>query len=326
MRMTHSCTSLVTTLSHPALKLLLPSYRPALMTSGGGCQTTTSNLINDSKTEFLFIRSKFGKHPTNPTITIGQDKITPAPTARNLGVVFDEHLTLKPHVASLCKSAFFQIHQIGQIRKFLMTATAKTVVHSIVTSRLDYCNGALAGLPDCEFCHSVACLTTLTKNHDHITPVLVRLHWLPVCQCILFKVLVITYKAINGLASSYISDLISIHMPSRSLHSSTRLQLSVPHYKTTSYGFRAFSRFAPVEFNNLPPPRYCPGPHTLHFQITSEDSSLCFCFWECERSLEKCTVFPLLYPVCLSCSYFVQHLRGRTDRGEHYIKCTLLFS
>ncbi len=209
--------------------------------------------------EFLFIRSKFGKHPTNPTITIGQDEITPAPTARNLGVVFDEHLTLTPHVASLCKSAFFQIHWIGQIRKFLTMPADKTVIHSIVTSRLDYCNGALVGLPDSDIAklqsalNSAAHLITLTRKCNHITPVLVELHWLPVCQHILFKVLVITYKAINGLAPSYISDLINIHMPSRSLRSSTKLQLSIPHYKSTSYGSRAFARFAPLEFNKLPP-------------------------------------------------------------------------
>ena len=178
--------------------------------------------LNDSKTEFLFIHSKFGKHPANPTITISQDKIPPAPTTRNLRVLFDEYLTLKPHVASLCKSAFFQIHQIGRIRKFLPTPTAKTVVHSIVTSRLDYCNGALAGLPDCDIAklqsaqNTATHLISLTKKHDHITPILIELHWLPVCQCILFKVLVIMYKAINGLALYYISELINIHTPNRS--------------------------------------------------------------------------------------------------------------
>ncbi len=48
--------------------------------------------LNDNKTEFLFICSKFGTHPTNPKITIGLDEIAPASTARNIGVVFDELL------------------------------------------------------------------------------------------------------------------------------------------------------------------------------------------------------------------------------------------
>ncbi len=120
------------------------------------------------------------------------------------------------------------------------------------------CICALAGLPDYDIAklqpaqNSAARLITLTKKRDHITPILVELHWFPVCQHIPFKVLVIRYIAINGLAPSYTSDLINIHMPSRSLCSSTKLQLSVPHYKTTFYGSRAFSRFAPVKFNKLP--------------------------------------------------------------------------
>ncbi len=153
---------------------------------------------------------------------------------------------------------FFQIHWIDRIRKFLTTPVAKMAVHSIVTLRLDYCNGALAGLPDCDMAklqsaqNSAAHLISLTRKRDHITPVLVELHWLTVRQCILFKVLVIMYKAINGLAPPYITDLINIHTPSRSLRSSAKLQLSVPRYKTTTYRSRAFSRLAPAEFNKLP--------------------------------------------------------------------------
>ncbi len=126
--------------------------------------------LNDSKTEFLFVRSKFGKHPTKPTITIGEDKIPPAATARNFRVLFDKHLTLKPHVASLCKSAFFHIHRNGGIRKFLTTPAAKTVVHAIITFRLDYCNGIFMGLPDCDDAklqsarNSAACLIYLTHK------------------------------------------------------------------------------------------------------------------------------------------------------------------
>ena len=122
-------------------------------------------------------------------------------------------------MSSLCKSAFFQIHWVSRIRKFLTIPAAESIVHSIVTSQLDYCNGALAGLPDSDIAklqsaqNSDVCLISLTTKRDHFMPILIELHWLPVHQRIMFKILVITYKAINVLAPSYITNLISTHTP-----------------------------------------------------------------------------------------------------------------
>ena len=46
------------------------------------------------------------------------------------------------------------------------------------------------------------------KKYDHITPVLINLHWLPVRYRINFKILLLTFKALYGMAPSYIIDLI----------------------------------------------------------------------------------------------------------------------
>ncbi len=119
-------------------------------------------------------------------------------------------------------------------------------------------NSALAGLPDCDLrklqCvqNAAARLITRTKKHDHITPILIELHWLPVKQRILFKILCLIYRALNDSAPSYIQSLIKKQTPARSLRSSSRLTLVVPHANTLSYGERAFSRFAPSKFNKLP--------------------------------------------------------------------------
>ena len=154
--------------------------------------------------------------------------------------------------------AYYQIHRIRRIRKFLTSPAAKTIVHSLVASRLDYCNSVLAGLPDNiiqklqSVQNSAARLVCHVKKHDHITPVLKNLHWLPFRQGILFKVLVVTYKALHGLAPKYISDLVEPYVPRRSLCSSNKQSLVVPRYKTQSYGARAFSIFGPTEYNKLP--------------------------------------------------------------------------
>ena len=57
------------------------------------------------------------------------------------------HLNISFHISKLCASAFYHLHNIGRIRKFLSLDTTKALVHAFVTSRVDYCNSLLYGLP-----------------------------------------------------------------------------------------------------------------------------------------------------------------------------------
>ena len=62
-----------------------------------------------------------------------------------------------------------------------------------------------------------------------IMPLLTReLHWLPIEHHITFKLLLITFKALNNLAPCYISNLLHIYTPNRCLRSSSSFQLQVP--------------------------------------------------------------------------------------------------
>ena len=79
-----------------------------------------------------------------------------------------------------------------------------------------------------------------------------ELHWLPVEQRINFKILLITYRALNGLPPSYISDLLSYYRPARSLRSSTQNLLRNPCYNLKNYGGRSFAVAAPRLWNALP--------------------------------------------------------------------------
>ena len=90
------------------------------------------------------------------------------------------------------------------------------VIHAFVTNRIDFCNSLLYGLPDCELKkvqrvqNAAARLLTSTRKYDHITPVLRELHWLPVKYRIQFKILLLTFKAIHGMAPDYISRLLML--------------------------------------------------------------------------------------------------------------------
>ena len=104
--------------------------------------------VNGNKTEFIKIASK--NHTTSSVQTslrVDMDVVLLTTSARNLGVMFDSEMSLIPHVQSLCKSANFQLHQISRIRKYLTPQATTTLVHSLITSRLDYCNAVLYGLP-----------------------------------------------------------------------------------------------------------------------------------------------------------------------------------
>ena len=90
----------------------------------------------------------------------------------------------------------------------------------------------------------------------HITPLLKTLHWLPVRQRIVFKILLIVFKALNGQAPSYILELLTLKSNSHSHNlrsSNDTLLLKMPTCKTkVTLGDRAFSCAAPKIWNNLP--------------------------------------------------------------------------
>ena len=79
-----------------------------------------------------------------------------------------------------------------------------------------------------------------------------NLHWLPVKLRITFKILLLTYKILNGQSPSYLTSLISSYKPVRSLRSSDLLLLQVPNVMTATYGQITFSYCAPKLWNSLP--------------------------------------------------------------------------
>ena len=100
--------------------------------------------------------------------------------------------------------------------------------------------------------NAAARIITGTKMRDHITPVLIRLHWLPIKQRINYKLLLFTYKALNGLAPQYLADLIQPTSHTRTLRSCSKLLLKVPRTHSVTYGDRSFGVAGPALWNSLP--------------------------------------------------------------------------
>ena len=129
-----------------------------------------------------------------------------------------------------------------------------------MTSRLDYCNALLYGITDeClrklkRVQNTAARIITLSRKYDHITPILKMLHWLPIHLRIEFKILLLTYKALHGLAPVYLSELLVIQVQERSLLSANKeCRLVVQTVQTNpKTGDKAFSVTAPKLWNQLP--------------------------------------------------------------------------
>ena len=130
--------------------------------------------------------------------------------------------------------AFYHLRNIARIRNCLSQDNAETLVHAFVSSKLDFCNALLYGLPKSvidklQYVQNCAArLVTRTWSSEHITPFLRRLHWLPVKQRITYKILLLTYKALNGMAPRYIADLLQPHTPTRQLRSFSKNLLVIP--------------------------------------------------------------------------------------------------
>ena len=166
---------------------------------------------------------------------------------------------MKEHVRRIVQAASFAINKIGRLRRFLDSTSTERLVHAFVSSRLDYCNSLLYGLPSSEIDklqrvqNSAARLVTCVRKCDPIKPVLHELHWLPVRERIIYKIALLTYKALHGMAPSYIAELLSECNPSRNLRSSSQCFLQrLPSVCTSHYSDRSFSVAAPTVWNDLP--------------------------------------------------------------------------
>ncbi len=202
--------------------------------------------LNLAKTELLV----FPATPTiqhDFTIQLGSSTITPSASVRNLGVIFDDQLTFKEHIAKTARSCRFVLHNIRKI---------------IFISRLDYCNALLAGLPSNTIKplqmiqNAAARLVFNEPKRAHVTPLFVSLHWLLVAASIQFKTLMFAYKTTTGSAPTYFHSLLRIYIPSRSLlvRSASERLLVVPSQRGSKSLSRTFSFTVPGWWNDLPTP------------------------------------------------------------------------
>ena len=105
-------------------------------------------MINDDKTEFLLVgtRQQLDKLDSC-SITVGNNRISPSPCVKSFRLWFDSNLNMTDHISKACNAAYYHLHNLRRINKYLSRDSLINLVHAFLTSRLDYCNGLLFGLP-----------------------------------------------------------------------------------------------------------------------------------------------------------------------------------
>jgi len=158
-------------------------------------------------------------------------------------------------ISAVCRTGFFQlpVRQMRTIRRSLMPDSTRALVHAFASCRLDYCNSLLAGVADVHLSrlqsvqNAAARLVSGARRHDHITPILATIHWLPVHERVTFKTAVLVWKCLHDVAPRYLVDLCvptaatAGRRQSRSAVSGT---LMVP-WTRTSIGQRSFAVYGP---------------------------------------------------------------------------------
>ena len=183
-------------------------------------------------------------------------------SAKNLGFHFTYDMRIDAHVQDICRKAYIDIRRISSIRHLLSIDTTKTLISAFVLPKLDYCNSFFYGSPMCmleglqKVRNSAARLIfqcRKIKIQNHISPLLMSLHWLPINARIEYKLSVICHSFFLGLSPIYLSDLLLAYTPKRNLRSSSDNRiLCIPKLRTKTFGHRSFSFAAPTIWYSLP--------------------------------------------------------------------------
>ena len=141
--------------------------------------------INDSKTEFNVFRSPKAKQDMSSlSVSVGDSVIAQSSKVRDLSVIFDQFLNFDDYISGVCRSIHFHWRNIGKIRHLLSYDACAQLIHALISIHLDYCNSLLYNLPKSsierlqKIQNQAARILAKTPRCDHISEVLVSLHWL----------------------------------------------------------------------------------------------------------------------------------------------------
>ena len=213
--------------------------------------------LNEEKTEVLVVTKKSDVPKVACIrVRVGQALIAPKRKVKNLGALFDEEMNMKPQVMDVTRRALFHLRSISHIRPFLTEGACASAIHAAVTSRLDFNNALLLGAPKNllrklqEVQNSAARVLTKTPRRQHITPTLMRLHWLPIESRV--KYMCMVHNAVHRSRPKYLQELCHFEEQVRILRSSDDIMRLAVNRPTNTLADRAFQQLVFKTWNELP--------------------------------------------------------------------------
>ena len=210
--------------------------------------------INPDKTEIILFYPKSLHHQIiiGGTI-IGEDSIRFSKFVKNVGVWLDCIMKMDKQVNTIVSHCYALLRKIGRVRNMLTEQDTETLVHAVISSRLDYCNSILINTSKSNIFklqkvqNAAARMIVRKGKRCSISGVLKTLHWLRVESRIYFKVLLLVYKCIHGQCSKNLQ----IKYKAYNCRPQDYLMLETKRVKT-KYGRRTFSFVGPKLWNALP--------------------------------------------------------------------------
>ena len=172
--------------------------------------------LNDWKMEVIKIgtRQKLSRCDPNSSVQIGNDNIIATSSVQNLGYYWNSHMKDNVHVNKITSCVFLTVRNISKIRHLLDTNTTKMLVLALVLSKIDYRNSLLLGTAKFNL-QKLQCLQNMcakiiyrARKYDHVTPLLIELHWLRMPECIKYKVALLMYKCVMETALDYLRNIV----------------------------------------------------------------------------------------------------------------------
>ena len=219
-----------------------------------------SNLLklNYDKNEFIVVGTRKNLETAgNFSLKIGNDIIQQWECIRNVGMSWDKELKGTTHFNKLTSSLYYTIRNIAWIRHLIDTTTTKILMQALVLSKLDYCNSTFIrclqyNLSKLQRVQNMAARVIFKlQKHDCITCHLSNLHWLKVAERIDFKVAVLVYKCLRGMAPPYLQELIITEHHCTGLRSSSNEFLPITRSRIALVHDGSFSSVHPRLWNNL---------------------------------------------------------------------------
>ena len=195
-------------------------------------------------------------------LRVGNSAVLPQSAVRDLGVYIDTDVTMSAHVTATIRACFAALRQIRSVRRSFMQDALLMLIRSFVITKLDFYCSVLAGVSGSlmqwlqSVLNAAARLVFSMRRSQHTTPLLHELHWLKVPERIQYRLCVLAFWCLHGLAPSYLSETLHLYTEvdaRRRLRSASTSTLVVPSTRRSTLGDRAFPVAAAHAWNSLLP-------------------------------------------------------------------------